>query len=510
VPVALAVTAIALAGLSLLVPAAPDYDAWAYLIWGRELGRLELSTVDGPAFKPLPVAVCTLLAPLGAAAPDAWLAVARAGALAAVALAGLLAAQLAAPGRRWLAALCAGAGVALTGGFLRHAAVGDAEPLLVALALGAWQRHRAGRPGQAAALATAAALVRVETWPFAAAYALHRARSGPRGASAPPRVPGRSRRRRRHALAPRLDRRVALAAVGLGALTLAAWLGPELAGSGQLLRSGDRALVPNPGAPALADRPFLASLGQAAALLPLPLAAAALAAPRGAARLPALAGAAWCLLVAVMAEAGFSGEPRYALPGVALVAVSAGVGAARLAGAVGRRAGTPPTTRRAGAVGRHAGTTSTRTLAGAVGLRRAAPAAAAAVLLLPTAGLAVGELRPLPGRLRAHAQLVADLDAAIARAGGREAILACGRPAVGRYRGTLAAHALDVPKRVVRADGRPDAVTLRSRLVPGAALSPPSPPGARLLAAAGRWRIEAGAGCLTGRASGDRSGGRAR
>jgi hypothetical protein len=181
-----------------------------------------------------------------------------------------------------------------------------------------------------------------------------------------------------------------------------------------------------------------------------------------------------------MAEIGFSGEPRYALPGVALVAVSAGAGAARLAEAISIR----------------------RTAL--------AHAALAAVLLVPAIAVAAGELRPLPGRLQAHAELVADLDAAIGRAGGRAAVLACGRPAVGRYRGTLAAYALDVPKRAVRADGRPDAVTLRSRLTPGAALSPPSPPGARTLAAAGRWRIEVAARCVSARPSAGRSGARAR
>jgi hypothetical protein len=57
----------------LLLPAAPGYDAWMWLLWGREVaGGGTLSTVDGPAFKPLPVAVCALLAPLGAAAPWLW------------------------------------------------------------------------------------------------------------------------------------------------------------------------------------------------------------------------------------------------------------------------------------------------------------------------------------------------------------------------------------------------------------------------------------------------------
>ena len=52
--VALAV--IGLAALSLLGPSAPTYDPWAWIIWGREIVHLDLSTVDGPSWKPLPVA----------------------------------------------------------------------------------------------------------------------------------------------------------------------------------------------------------------------------------------------------------------------------------------------------------------------------------------------------------------------------------------------------------------------------------------------------------------------
>jgi hypothetical protein len=421
-----AAAVLALAALSLLIPAAPEYDAWAWLTWGREVAHLELSTVDGPAFKPLPVAICALLSPLGGAAPAAWLVVARAGAIAAVLLGGKLAADLAGSGRRTVAAVAAGAGVVLTGGFLRHAAVGDAEPLFLALVLGAWLRHRAGRPEQALALGAAAALIRVEAWPFLAAYAALVAW-------------------RRPALRP--------AAAGLAVAIPAAWFLPELAGSGELLRSGDRALVPNPGAPALAAQPALASLGAALALLPLPLAAAALAGPRAL----LAAGAAWCGLVALMAEAGFSGEPRYALPGAALIAVAAGAGAAR---ASARRW------------------------------------ALAAVLIATAAGLQAREIADLPPRLAAHARLAADLRTVIAEAGGREAVLACGRPAVGRFRGTMLAYALDVRKRDVRADGRPDAITFRSQLTRTASVEPPA--AGRVVAAAGRWRVEAA--CLSERA----------
>ena len=405
---------LALAALTLLIPAAPDYDAWAYLTWGREVAHLDLSTDDGPAFKPLPVAICALLSPLGDAAPEAWLVVVRAGAIAAV----LLALSL---GRRGVTPLSAAVALLLTGGFVRYAAGGDAEPLLVALALGAWTRHRAGRRDQALVLATLAALVRVETWPFVAAYAVA--------------VLGWRR------------------ALPLGAAIAALWFGPELAGSGDLLRSAERASIPNPGAPAEADVPFLASLGDAAGLLPLPLVLGALLATRDA-RVAVAGGAAWCLLVAVMAELGFSGEARYAMPGAALIAVGA-----------------------------------------ALALRRLPPALVG-LLVAATVAVNWSDFDGLRSTLAYRADLVADLNGAIEDAGGRDRLLGCGRPAVGRYRGTMTAYALEVEKKRVRADGRPDAVTLRSRLGPRDPVEPPRPAGARLLAANGLWRIEAR--CVSG------------
>ena len=46
---------------TLLIAPAAGYDSWAWLHWGREVVSLSLSTAEGPAFKPLPVAVCTVL-----------------------------------------------------------------------------------------------------------------------------------------------------------------------------------------------------------------------------------------------------------------------------------------------------------------------------------------------------------------------------------------------------------------------------------------------------------------
>ncbi|MCW3009926.1 MAG: hypothetical protein JWO90_330, partial [Solirubrobacterales bacterium] len=73
-PVLVAAAAAVLAALSLLLPHAPGYDPWAWLAWGRELAGGGLDTVDGPAFKPLPVLVDAGLWRLAGdtAAPTLW------------------------------------------------------------------------------------------------------------------------------------------------------------------------------------------------------------------------------------------------------------------------------------------------------------------------------------------------------------------------------------------------------------------------------------------------------
>src|SRR3954451_3926880 len=71
---------LALGALSLLAPSVPTTDPWGWIVWGRQIVHLRLDTVAGPpSWKPLPVLVTAPLSLLGAAAPAAWLAVARAG-----------------------------------------------------------------------------------------------------------------------------------------------------------------------------------------------------------------------------------------------------------------------------------------------------------------------------------------------------------------------------------------------------------------------------------------------
>jgi hypothetical protein len=171
-----------------------------------------------------------------------------------------------------------------------------------------------------------------------------------------------------------------------------------------------------------------------------------------------------------MAQAGFSGEPRYALPGVALLAVA---GAAGLARALARE----ETTDRA-----QPDRSSPR-------WRLALGATAAAAVL--SAAPALAELRDVRDAQAHHWALARDLDAAVRAAGGREEVLACGRPYVGRYRGPLMAYALDVTKRTVEPDAAPHApgVVFRARLTAASAPAPAAGPPFRAAARAGEGEV---------------------
>jgi len=435
----------AAAASPLLVRAAPGYDPWTWLLWGREVAAGTLSTADGPAFKPLPVAICALLAPLGAAAPVVWVMLVRAAAGAACWLAYRLGREL---GGSRLGGALAAVGVALAGGFALQAASGGEAPLVIAGALGAIGCWRAGHVRTALVLGTACALLRVEAWPFLALA----------GAVAWRRHPGA---------------RPGLAA--LAVLVPAAWFVPEWLGSGDVLRSGARARIPNPGQPALADVPALASAWAAAELVLLPLwLGVALAVREPRARGLAAAGAAWVALVALMAQAGFSGEPRYALPGVALLAIAGAAGLARAA--------------RPAAIGREE--TLDR------GMRdRASPRRwVVAVVGVAVAVAAVPALGNLPRVRAAQAHqwaLARDLGDAVQAAGGRRAVLACGRPFVGPYRGPLMAYALHVAKREIEPDATPRApgVVFRARLTAAAAPAPRAAAPFRVAARVGEWEV---------------------
>jgi hypothetical protein len=434
-----------LAALSLLLPSAPTYDPWAWIVWGREITQGDLLTTAGPSWKPLPVLLTTPFALAGDAAPDLWLVVARAGFVAAVPLTFELARRL---GGGIPGGAAAAAAVALAPWFARNAALGNSEPLLVALVLGAVLRALDGHHRSAFALAVAGGLLRPEMWPFLGLY-------------------GAWLMWRRH-LSP-------LVVVGAGAATVALWTLPELWGSGDALRAITRAQEPNPDAATFSENPALTILKNAFGMVPWPVeaglvAAAALLVARRDRRIAALVLGAlgWLAIVAVMTDSGgFSGNTRYLIPPVVLLVVLAGAGA--------------------GWAVQHLPARGPAFLAGAT-----------LALAVPFGLAHLDALRTGLDTARYQATLTDDLAPLVERAGGPDALLACGTPVTGAFLVPQVAWALGVHTSQVTLDPKPGSVVFRVRTIEGAAPVPSlralGGPGRTLATAADRWRVVAACG----------------
>jgi hypothetical protein len=299
----LVLACLALAALAHFLPAAPTYDPWAWIIWGREIIHLDLDTRTGPSWKPLPVLFTMPFALAGDRwAPELWLVIAQAGGLLAFAYTFRLARRLAGP----IAGVIAVIGLLLVDEFVRNFARGNSEGLLVAFCLWAVERHLDGHRRHAFALGVLAGLLRPELWPFLLAYGLW---------------------------LMWVDRGAIWLVLGGGALTLLLWFVPEYLGSGDFFRAASRAREPNPDSAAFADHPFVETWVRAAETLMLPMLIGAAIAlvrawrDRDTLRL-ALGGIAAALMfaVAAMTQAGFAGNLRYVALPAALICVLAGAG----------------------------------------------------------------------------------------------------------------------------------------------------------------------------------------
>ena len=347
----------------------------------------------------------------------------------------------------------------------------------MALVLLAVDRHLDGRRREALALGFAAGLLRPETWPFLGLYALF--------------VFVR-------------DPRARVLATGLMALLPVLWLGPELWGAGDPLRAASRAQDPTLFSLAFADRPALAVLDRAQGFVPWPTKLGVLAAlavgvlgagagrgggsargePRGtrgpAAALAggggpvtlALAGtaAAWFALVALMTELGYAGNSRYLAVPLALTCVVGGVGLGWLVRAALRRV------EQAGRLPR-------------LGLALVL-AAVFAVLAIPAAVDLAGDAR----EVLSEARLDHDLPEAIARAGGRERVLACGQPHATALQVPVVAWELGLATGKVGIEPRTPGVFFRGPPAlqpPDAAAPAPTAGGLRPIARVGGWTVSA-------------------
>jgi hypothetical protein len=439
---------VALAALSLLWPSAPTYDPFSWLIWGREILHLDLVTTDGPSWKPLPVAITTLLAPTGAAAPWLWLVVARTGGLMALVGTYRLAARLAG----WPAGLLAVAGLVLSREWLRDSWLGNSEGIVLALLLFAVERHLDGHRRPALVLGFLAGLLRPEVWPFLGLYGLWLWFKEPR------------------------ERRLIVVLAGLIPLL---WFVPEAIGSGDPFRAAARAKIPAPGSrvPALSPHPVRVLIDDAQDVLIKPARwgfalgiALCLWRPRRRDWIT-LAIAAWAVLwfaeVAAMTAHGYSGNPRYLIAPGGLACVVAGVGWVKLGRLVVDRVPLPPA-------------------------RVVAAAGLAAVFVIwslqfvnPRVALLKAEARIM----RHEAHITSGLHKAIARAGGAAHLRACGTPYTGPFQVPRVAWELDLHITQIGLLPAPPGAVFQAPLVPG---SPPVPMRTQLFrftAAAGPWRI---------------------
>ena len=206
-----------------------------------------------------------------------------------------------------MAGAAAAALMALSTWWFFNTALGNSEGLLAAAALWAVVAHLAGRHRAALACATAAALLRPEVWPFLGLYGLWLWRR---------------------------DRGARPAVVVAGVVVVLLWVAPDLAGTNGLAGASRAARgEPSLGSAALEDVPGLAVLADFWVLLTGPAVIAAVVAVvygGRTVRVLAAGAVAWVLLVAVMAQAGYAGNPRYLVAAAAIGCVLAGIGAARV------------------------------------------------------------------------------------------------------------------------------------------------------------------------------------
>ena len=334
--------------------------------------------------------------------------------------------------------------------------MGNSEGLLVALALGAVDRHLAGRYRTAFLLGLGAALLRPEAWPFLGLYGLWllwRERAAVR----------------------------TLVIAGFVSLPVL-WLLPELWGSGDLLRAMHRAHNPNANSAAFAFDPIKQIVGQFTDMLSWPvllgwvvLSVVALAGRtpgRREGRVAAglLAGlAVWVMEVALMTNDGFSGNSRYLILPAALACVLGGIG-------VGWAVRALP--------------------------MRALPAVVVGVIAVGAAFVFAKPwfkyIPPMRQALDYQARLTDGFPKVVAKAGGPRRVLACGVPCTGPFQVPLAAWNLHVHIGQVQDASHVQmtvpAVVFRVRTDRGRRASPSLAPiggeqAVHTLAAAGGWRI---------------------
>ena len=363
----------------------PGYDAYGWLVWGRQTLHWNLDTNGAPSWKPLTYLFTLPYAPFGRTQPWLWMVTDVALTLSGCVFAARIAYRLAgpSPGRPY-APYVAGAfaGLALLGidDYWHQIVIANSDQIDVTLCLAAIDCHLCRRPRLAFGALVLASLGRPEAWPFAGLYAIWLWRA----------VPGAR----------------IMAFVGIASIPLL-WFGISALTAKSWLRAGDLALD---SANVIHGNKVTGVAGRLIDLYTLPmqiavgLALILSAALRDRTWLT-LAGAAllWLLVEIAFALHGWSAVPRYLFEPAAVLITLAGA-------AVGRAlAFAPP---------------------GPPALRWAGPAAVASLLiaLIPTVGHRIGTLNDQVGKRRVAQLQLHRLQGVIDRLGGPDRIRACGQP----------------------------------------------------------------------------------
>ncbi|MGB0097928.1 MAG: hypothetical protein WBP81_35995 [Solirubrobacteraceae bacterium] len=374
----------------------PAYDAYGWMVWGRQTLHWNLDTNGAPSWKPLTFLFTLPYALAGRAEVWLWMVTAVAGALSGAVFAGRIAYKLTAPApdRRYApvaAAVFAGCGLFGICDYWHYVLLGDCDPIIVSLCLAAVDCHLSRRPRLAFGLLVLASLGRPGVWPFAGLYALWAWRAIP---SIRPLLP------------------IAIASIPalwftILALTAKSWLiAGELALNSPNALHGDKIAGVLHRFLSLYDWPM-----QLAAL-----AAVALAVRRRdrATLLLAAAASMWVVIEIAFAFHGWSAVPRYLVEPAAIMVVLAG-----------------------SAVGNVLALTACASTV----LRCGAPLAVLVlvVALIPSARKRARLTHTEIIAARHSATQIKRLDAVISRDGGAARILACGQPVTDvEFQSTLA------------------------------------------------------------------------
>ncbi len=176
--VALAITFVSLARVK------PAFDAYGWIVWGRQTIHLNLDTNSAPSWKPLTFLFTVPFALFGSAALWLWMVTSVAAAFAGAVFAGRVAYRLTGPseGRIYapiIAAALAGAGMLGINGYWHFILIFTADAMLVTLCLAAIDLHLCGHHRWAWAMLVLACLGRPEVWPIAGLYLLWAWRAHP-------------------------------------------------------------------------------------------------------------------------------------------------------------------------------------------------------------------------------------------------------------------------------------------------------------------------------------------